>query len=147
MDPTVPAPVSAALELGDHRFCRCLGRRRVLTRDEFSVGHDVRLPVGAFAVFATVFDQHVLHQKRHSIAELCRVLFAVGEAGDMPPADQGLLIACLGVAKHRRGVANGSHRLACGIHRFDQLDGVGVFGKIPKRAVATRKEHRVEVFA
>ena len=52
-----------------------------------------------------------------------------------PPYDQRLAGGGLDVAQHAGGMADQRHRLPGGEEGLDQLDGIGVFGQVPHRAV------------
>jgi len=62
----------------------------------------------------------------------------VGEPSHVLALDQRLAGGRLDVAQDAGRVADQRHRLPGGEEGLDQLDGIGVFGQVPHRAVAAR---------
>jgi hypothetical protein len=118
---------------------------RVLSRDQEAVADDVRRPVGLFRKDGAQFEHLVFDEERHDFGEAHRFFLTVGEAGHFLALDQRLAVRRLDVTQRAGGMTHDADRLAGGKERFDQLDGVFVFGEIPHRAMAARVEQGVEI--
>src|SRR5262245_1609335 len=121
------------------------GRGRVLAGDQQPIGYDVDAPVLDLREGGTEAEQLVLDEERHDLGETDIRLLTVGEPGHLLALDQRLAGGGLDVAQDAGGMADERHALAGGEEGLDQLDGIGVFGQIPHRAVAARIEYGVVV--
>ena len=110
-----------------------------------AIGDDVRLPVCALGILATVFFEHVFYQKGNNLGQSGNLFFSVGESCDSLALHDESSCGLLDMPQHAGCVANSGHRFTCGQHRLDQGDGVGVFGQIPQGAVAAGVKNGVEI--
>src|SRR5215475_3423723 len=102
-------------------------------------------PVLDLGVSGAEAEQFVLDQERHDLGEADIRLLTVGEPGYLLSLDQRLAGGGLYVPQNAGSMADQRHGLAGGEEGLDQLDGIGVFGQVPHRAVAARIEDGVVV--
>src|SRR5215831_6526685 len=102
-------------------------------------------PVLDFGVSGAEAEQLVLDEERDDLGQAHSLLLSVGEPSHVLALDQRLAGGGLDVAQDAGRMADQRHRLPGGEERLDQLDGIGVFGQVPHRAVAARIEDGVVV--
>src|SRR5262245_43057617 len=102
-------------------------------------------PVLNLGVSGAEAEQFVLDQERHDLGKADIRLLTVGKPGYLLSLDQRLAGGGLDVPQNAGSMADQRHGLAGGEEGLDQLDGIGVFGQVPHRAVAARIEDGVVV--
>ncbi len=109
-----------------------------------AIDHGERQPVIRLFEDPAQATQLVLHQERHDVGHLDRLLLGVGEAGHALALHERLALDG-DLVEHGRRMTDGGHRLAGGPEGLDQRDRVGVVHQVPHRAVAAGIEDGVEV--
>src|SRR5215831_8443554 len=129
-----------------HQKLRSRARRGwVLAGNQLAVLDRVNAPVLDLGEDCTEAEQLVLDEEGHNLREPHVFFLTVGEPGHLLALDQRLARGSLYVPQGAGCVADQRHELSGSKKRFDQFNGIGVFGQIPQWAVAARIEDRVVV--
>ena len=116
-----------------------------MTGDEVAVPACVGLEVAAFGVLGAASDQRVFYEHGYDLGETDRFLFRVCETCYFSPFHDVVTVFVLGVDESDGSMADGGYGFVVRPEIFDQANGDLVVDEIPKRAVASGEENRVEV--
>src|SRR5215469_13726597 len=102
-------------------------------------------PVHCLREMAAFRFEFVFDQEGNHLGQPDCLFLGVSETSDVFTFYQRFPVRGLNMAKRTRRMADQGNRLACGLERLNQFDGVRIFGQIPHRTVAAWVENGVVI--